>query len=200
MRIARKTMLLALMAAAAMMLAASAASAQSVEATIEATGEHCPPVTSPTDGGCLGKATGEASLVGHGFGIEVVASDCNITVEGRGDEDGEGYIYSATYTGDASHNCTRTPCGLPWRAHGEETSPGVESGTVEWCARPSSGPDNRCLATDSGSDDGDHEYSHVVNDVSGIAHSGPDCELTNGSGVVVVDAAHPAVEVIHTGE
>jgi hypothetical protein len=203
MRIARKLMLLALTAMAAMALAASTASAQTVEVVQEdAANAHCTAVPNSTSGGCVIRGVGEIALVGHIFGIEATASDCNVNFEARIDEDGEGYAYSAAYTGDATHNCTRTPCGLPWRIHGEETNPG-EALTVEFCARPSSGSDNRCLTNVPISDTGDHDYRLTFSDLGGVNHLGADCELTSGAvnidtGAANTDTPHREIEIIHT--
>jgi hypothetical protein len=212
MRIARKLFLLALTAMAAMALAASTASAQTIQVVQEdQANAHCPAAPNSTSGGCVVHGTGEIALVGHIFGIEATASDCNVEFEARLDEDGEGYAYSAAYTGDATHNCTRTPCGLPWRIHGEElgaASAEQETLTVEFCARPSSGSDNRCLTDVPISDTGDHDYRLTFNDLGGTSHLGADCELTSGAvnletGVSEPpsnDLPHREIEIIHAND
>jgi hypothetical protein len=184
---------------AGMAMMASATSAQTIEVVQEDNNNlHCSSVPNSTTGGCVRGGTGEVSLTGHVFGIEATASDCNVAFEGRVDEDGEGYVYSASYTGDASHNCTRTPCGLPWRAHGEEVSGSTAIVTLEFCAHPTSGSDNRCQVSGPVSDQGDHAYVGPLTDAAGTTHLGADCELTSGSISGVTDASHPALEVIHT--
>jgi hypothetical protein len=204
MNIARKLVLLALAAMATMAFAASTASAQSIEIVRESNNAHCTAVPNSTTGGCLIRGVGEIALVGHViFGIEATASDCNVTFEGRVDEDGEGYVYSATYAGDGSHSCTRTPCGLPWRAHGEELGGSQERLEVEFCADPDNPAspgtnDNRCFTSVPLTDAGDHAYRLTFNDLAGTNHQGPDCELTSGTVNIAVDGTHPAIEVVHT--
>jgi hypothetical protein len=193
-------------------LGASTASAQTptVEIREEHTGLHCPPIVGVgTAGGCEIHVVGEISLVGHVFGIEATASDCNVELEGRVDEDGEGYVTAAEFSGDLAHNCTRTPCGLPWRLHIDEPSNGALTGNAEFCARPSSGADNRCLAAAPLTDSGDHDYEFTFNDLGGVSHVGADCELTSGSlhiekGSPVLDhlqeapgQRHHEIEIIH---
>jgi hypothetical protein len=205
MRIARKLFLLALTAIAAMAFAASAASAQGpVEVVVEG-GQHCPPVLGPDSGGCIvhfGNEAGgdEVSLVGHVFGIEATASDCLVELEARIDEDGEGYVYAANYHGDAAHGCTRTPCGLPWRIHGEEDEP-LGSGErihAEFCAHPTSGSDNRCLVEAPIVDSGGHNYEIPLADQPGTTHLGAECELTSGELHLEVATPHQDIEIIHT--
>jgi hypothetical protein len=187
---------LALLVVAGTMLMTSTASAQTIEVVEEETNEHCPAVLDADTGGCLRHGVGEATLTGHVFGIEATASDCNVEFEGRADEDGEGYTFGASLTGDASHNCTRTPCNLPWRTHGEELTGSSATVTFEFCLRPSSGPDNVCLVNTTAVDLGNHVYETNLNDVPGTTHGGAACEYDiRLSGEI--DATHPAVEVVH---
>jgi hypothetical protein len=203
MNIARKLVLLALAAVAAMAFTASTASAQTIEVTSEPTNTHCPAVPNSSTGGCLIRGVGEVALILHVLGIEVTASDCNVTFEGRIDEDGEGYIYSASYTGDASHNCTRVPCGLPWRIHGEELGGSQERLIVEFCFDPDNpavpdSDDNRCFVSIPLTDSFDHLYRLTFNNLGGVNHQGPGCRLNSGVVNLAVDAAHPSIEVVHT--
>jgi hypothetical protein len=205
MNIARKLVLLALAAVVATAFAASTASAQTIEIVRESNNAHCPIVQTSDNGGCLIRGVGEVALVGHipQFGIEVTASDCNVTFEGRIDEDGEGYIYGATYSGDGAHNCTRVPCGLPWRIHGEELGGSQERLEVEFCADPDNpavpdADDNRCLTSIPFSDVGDHAYRFRFDDLGGVNHLSIECELNSGIVNLAVDANHPAITIIHT--
>jgi hypothetical protein len=175
------------------------AQVESVDVYDEDTGGQCSAVPNSATGGCLVHASGEASLVGHVFGIEATASDCVIELEARVDGDGEGYVYSASYSGDASHNCTRTPCGLPWGLHIVETGGDTERLETEFCARPSSGGDNRCLASIPMTDVGDHAYRFTLADVAGANHLGADCELNSGA-INVEGFPHDDIEIVHVGD
>jgi hypothetical protein len=204
MRITRKIALLAFTAITAMVFAASTAAAQTVQIVQEDNNnQHCPAAPNSTTGGCVIHGAGEILLIGHVFGIEATASDCNVDFEARIDEDGEGYIYSAGYSGDATHNCTRTPCRLPWRMHVEELGGGLIRLRVEWCARPTSGGDNVCLHDVPILDDNDHNIHFIFDDLGGIHHVGSACELTSGivtieTGTQFDDAPHREIEIVHT--
>jgi hypothetical protein len=173
-------------------------SAQGVEVIRPDVADHCP---SAAGGGCEIHAVGEFSLVGHVFGIEVTASDCNVELAGYLDEDGEGQITSGSMTSDASHNCTRTLCSTsgtmnPWPIHIDETGTGTEAIQTEICLRPSSGGDNRCLITAPITDIGLHDYRITFNDTAGTNHAGADCELTSGHLDLETDTN---IEITHPG-
>jgi hypothetical protein len=102
MRIMRKLMLLALMAAAA--LAFTAPSASALEVEIE-NGVHCTAVEiidhGEGSGGCTVHATSEAQVeLGSPLGMTL----CDNEFEARVDENGEGFIYSQLLT-----NCSPLP-------------------------------------------------------------------------------------------
>jgi hypothetical protein len=205
MRFVRKIFLLALTAVAAMAFAASTASAQEtpIEVIDEHSLEHCAPVPNADTGGCRVHFSGELILVGHIFGIEANASDCLVELEARIDEDGEGYVYQASFTPHPTDACTRSPCSLPWRIHGEEPAPGVEHIYAEFCARPDAGgADTRCEVRAPLTAVGDHDYRLTFIDVAGIPHpndgSQPGCELTGG--VLDIEkptGTHDEIEIIH---
>jgi hypothetical protein len=196
-------------------LVATACNAIPASAQVEVVREdvanfHCAAVTGPYSGGCeihfgsIGGSGGrnEFSLTGHVFGIEAMASDCLVELEGRVSEAGSGYIYSASYGADISHNCTRTPCGLPWTIQIEEDF--WEYIHMEFCAHPSSGSDNRCLVearTDPAGFD-EHDYRINLADVSGTTHLGASCELTSGELGTEdwppdTNSPHEEIEIIH---
>jgi hypothetical protein len=199
MRIMRRLFLSGVASVIAMAFMASIATAQSVEIVLESNNQHCSAVPNSATGGCAIKGLGEVTLVEHLWGIEFTASDCNVAFEGRIDEDGEGFIYGASYTGDAGHNCTRTPCDLPWSIHAEEHGGGIETLDVPFCARNSDTVNQKALATIPLTDAGDHAYRLTFNDLGTLNITGcVDCELTGGLVNIVVDAAHPGIKIIHT--
>jgi hypothetical protein len=119
------------------------ASAQSLEITDEATGEHCARVGLQVDGvkgGCLLHVKSERSLtiLKMVFGIEAVVTDCAAESHIRVDEDGEGYFVNQQLTGP---DCTRQPC---------REGDGFEVWPVDMeMGRPDDGPEESPAATNS---------------------------------------------------
>jgi hypothetical protein len=197
---ARKFMLLILAATAAATLGASTATAHSVEVLEEDTGVHCPAVTHWSSGGCDLWSIGELSLAGHAFGIEATVSDCEVDLRGRIDENGEGIFYSATYTNHPGVlDCTRQPCRLPWYIRIDESSSEVnpEVLKVEFCVEPiGGGTDQLCIVATNFSGT-EHSYWPFRNEVTGVGHGGPNCEVGDlGSLGMQLDIFN-TVEIVH---
>ena len=133
MRLARKLMLLAVMALAAMAVAAPSAFAQGSETeplavsastdlsvSAEPSGALCTAVTPATPpasglfdtvGGCVVHGGGNAIVLsGHLFGIESVDSTCNVEFDLRTSGTGTGYLAHQEFTPAATGTCTRKPC------------------------------------------------------------------------------------------
>jgi hypothetical protein len=201
MQTVRKLLLLLAAAIATIALGASSAAAQTptLEVVKESDGTHCPAVTDVLTGGCPVELSGEVALISHFGGIEISVSDCVVNLEARFDEDGEGYVYSASYAQDATHVCTQSPCGIPWRIHMDEFAAELEKMTFEICWLPNGGGANsRCLVQPPINDSTNHAYDVSFNDVAGIIHLGGACELTSGRFYFIFNTAHPAIEILHT--
>lgn len=95
MRVLRKTALLATLALAVTGIAASPTVAQ-MEFINEATGEHCSPVTyvnhGTGSGGCLWSMVNEGRIE---FASPLGMVDCDVSVQGRVGEGGNGSIFAA---------------------------------------------------------------------------------------------------------
>ncbi|HYI99583.1 MAG TPA: hypothetical protein VEX36_07915 [Thermoleophilaceae bacterium] len=152
MRLARKLMLLAVMAIAAMALAAPSAFAQhgpeteplalpantDLSVAAEPAGTPCgnvfpsPPPASTgvfgTSGGCLVHG-GAANVVlsGHLFGIELVDSTCNVEFDLRVSGTATGYLTHQEFTQGTAGTCTRRPCDYPVAPNEEPVFPQNES-------------------------------------------------------------------------
>lgn len=177
MRLARKLFLLAAMAIAALAMTASTASAQIVELSEEG-GDHCPAVVKnvhDVTGGCHieFESENEVPLVANVPGVGVVTlSNCEVHIEARVGEDGEGWVTQALLTGHPAPSvpCTRTPCDeaapshveLPWEIHIEEDGPGLEFADVRFCLRPVANDEgvgnSFCTVHLPISDNGNHDY------------------------------------------
>jgi len=144
MRLARKLMLLAVMAIAAMALAAPSAFAQhgpeteplalpantDLSVAAEPAGTVCsnvlpatPPATGlfTTSGGCLVHGGGNnVVFCGHLFGIELVDSTCNVEFDLRVSGTGTGYLTHQELTQGTAGTCSRRPCNFPLTAPNEE--------------------------------------------------------------------------------
>jgi hypothetical protein len=210
MRNARRSFLLLVATAAAMALTAPAAWAE-IEVLNEHTGTHCPTVTNDggeIEGGCNVHLHGEVTLRYHFFGIEVTDSVDYRELEARIDEDGNGWIYMATFasTGPAPYNTVqhsglRQPCGLPSAVRLEEDG-AVEALHVEFCADPDNpanpdGDEDRYEVEAPIVDTGDHDYELPLSDLSSVDH------LTGGgayelNGELHMEASeYDEVEIIH---
>jgi hypothetical protein len=160
MRLARKLLLLSMMALVALGLMAASATAQGVTvleeeaegnhacATLEPAAETSPtPLAQDVSGGCHVVFNSEPGtnvpLIAHTAGGPVEQSNCEISLEARVDSDGEGYVTGFTF--DPPHPpsavaCTRTPCDnsnaeqLVWPIHIRETD-GVERIEATFCLR-----------------------------------------------------------------
>jgi hypothetical protein len=134
MRLARKLVLLAMMAIAAMAVVAPSAFAQNeplvhnqdpqAEVRAEPGGGLCPAVTPAppapatpevftTGGGCRLHITGpDIVLTAHVFGIESTDSTCDVEFDMRVDGQGEGYLshFEFTPTASGQGTCTRRAC------------------------------------------------------------------------------------------
>ena len=177
MRLARKLFLLAAMAIAALAMTASTASAQIVELSEEG-GDHCPAVVKnvhDVTGGCHieFESENEVPLVANVPGVGVVTlSNCEVHIEARVGEDGEGWVTQALLTGHPAPSvpCTRTPCDeaapshveLPWEIHIEEDGPGLDFADVRFCLRPVANDEgvgnSFCTVHLPISDNGNHDY------------------------------------------
>jgi hypothetical protein len=130
MPVSSKLALPAIVALAALTSAAPGASAQSLEITKEAAGEHCPRVSASgneIDGGCAMHAASEGgvTILGNAFGVEMTIATCRSEAHLRVDEDGEGYVVEPRLTGPG---CTRKPCPErgrlePWPISAEKGRP-----------------------------------------------------------------------------
>jgi hypothetical protein len=178
MRIARKMILVAAMALAAM--AFSAASASALTASTEPSGALCPALTA-TGGGCVLHAWGEVQLQGHVFGVESVASDCNVEFTGRVDSTGTGKVDKAVLTHHLNQtDCTRTPCNLPWNTKVTAVSPGDDTKgftlATTFCVSTSGGTIQTCTValpiTESG-----HTYSGIFHVSASDQTNAPGCEV-----------------------
>ena len=143
MRYVRKLMLLAIAAVAAVAMMAPAANATApIEVSSHPAETHCPAVTSPTSGGCVIHAEGEATLFFHIFGIESTEATCHVEFEGRLNETGVGFItsYVSTNGGHGNTNCaTVSPaCAgtLPWPGAGEEDAGNQTTAHFDVCIDP----------------------------------------------------------------
>jgi hypothetical protein len=196
MRIARKLFLLAIVATAATGLAAASASAQEfVTVEREADLQSC----SAAGVTCVIHASGEIALVGHIFGIEATAADCNVEIETPIDGMGSGQIHEAELSGDATHNCGRVACGLAWPINTEEITPGNLLMHFEACTMPPMGAQSRCAVEMPLVETGDHDYELVFNDVTGLSHTGgAGCELTSGElHLEATSSAHDGISIVH---
>jgi hypothetical protein len=202
MRSIRNILLLAMVGAVAMALGPATTGAQTptLEVVKESDNTHCPAVINSTTGGCLFRYAGEATLQSHFAGVEFAESDCNITGEGRIDEDGEGYIYTGLQQGDEAHTCTRQVCNLPWRVHMDEFQFATERVTFEACFQAVGGGNmSKCQVQPPLNEPvANHIYRFTFNDVNGVSHVGAECELTSGAWNFVIDAQHPAIEFLHS--
>lgn len=146
MRIARKLMLLAMMAIAATAFMASSASAEiglpdAVEITDEDLGTHCGAVT-PTPngatGGCFLHADSETGTLVSLELFGEALTECTNSFDARINEDGHGYIYNQVFGGGAP--CVAVPCNAvtgpgfrPWEVAVQEPRPGVEHLIANFC-------------------------------------------------------------------
>jgi hypothetical protein len=159
MRIARKLILLAIMA---MALSATTASAQ-VELTDEETGLHCGVASSS----CLVEIGGSYWITLHlTNGVEVTAGNCSDYLVASVGEDGEGFFTVQTIIGAF---CPNKPCeatsqtagnGDPWPLHLDELDPGVFTLHAVFCYEPAAGggAQRNCEIVLSVDDWGDHFY------------------------------------------
>jgi hypothetical protein len=205
-------LLLLLMATALMGMAfATPVPAQTLEATSEATDDHCSAVSvSGTDvnNGCLLHATSEGGveLRKHIFGIESHITQCNNEFHARLDEDATGYIFEQILNGAG---CTRQACKdvggeqEPWLTTGTETS-GAESLTSNMCVETiPSGTNETCeitLPLDYAA--GGHAYEvGQPTEISSHGITGFRCELI-GHWNTEVGGTHDgssetAIEIVH---
>jgi hypothetical protein len=187
MRIAPKLLLLVLVMMVAFPPAPAAPEVQNEGFLIQQedfAGHHCPVIRTGDNRGCKLHFSGEESFVAHVFGIEAVASDCNLDLEARIDEDAEGYVYDGESTGDATHGCTGRLCNLPWpirRVSLDPHSNGLLIGLV-LCKRSSTGATSECELKLPLVDGGTHDYEIQLDPkVSGVPRSGgQSCELRDG--------------------
>jgi hypothetical protein len=210
----RLTNLLALLAAivAVSVVAAPPALADStLEATDEATGNHCGAVTvndHQVSGGCgpgHAVSTGSITLRAHIFGIESTDNVCTNEFDGRGDENADGYIYNQHLEGAT---CSREPCeeanghAKPWRVIGREDANGTEYGRVVFCISTTADMTDRPQCTvDVPGIQTSHSTGEAGNtggvEMPGIGPAGFRCELI---GHWVNESTSPEVEVTHTDD
>ena len=150
MRIARKLFLLTAMALTALAMTATTASAQ-IEVLEEDEGHHCPAVTinvHHVEGGCHIEFFSVVDIPLHAYiPAKTTISSCEWYLEGRVDENGEGYIdriiLEPPHAGAVP--CTRQACDeltgtqphpdLPWPFHIREEGVGHEELEMEICLR-----------------------------------------------------------------
>jgi hypothetical protein len=199
MRFARRLVLLAVAAIATMALMAS--SAQALEIATESNGVHCVPVT-PNNaepfittgtggGGCLYRAHSIGTVELSSFGQMV---ECNMVLEGRINELGEGYIYSVSFTG-----CTPfavVPCTINgvmenWIVHWN-AEVGANVKEVRLCV-VALGVTIRCHLFLNVSENPLHRYPFNTGGVHRFCEG--NMVSIRGSWEQEVDAAHPAIEV-----
>lgn len=173
-----RLLVLAVMAVAATAFA-SPASAQTLEITDEATGNHCAAVTTfvtDVNGGCLTHANSEGlvSIRKHIFGIESTITNCYQEFAMRLSEDGTGYILEQAITGAmcARQACVNTAEPTQWPVSAFEGTPdfeGVFEGTeylfVTFCVEPVGGGTEEGCSIDypfqSRENQHSQEYGHV---------------------------------------
>lgn len=150
MRSISKLLSLAAMALTALALTAASASAQ-LEVHYESTAQECGNVTNVAhhvEGGCHIEFRSTHGAVSQHVYVpsKVTISSCELSVEGRVGENGEGFIKRATFSpghiGGAP--CTRVACDedagtedamLPWPFHIREFGPGEEWIELTFCIR-----------------------------------------------------------------
>lgn len=147
MRLARKLMLLAVMALAATALAAPSAFAQSETeplaypantdlsvsaepaAACPAVTPATPPASGPftTGGGCVAHGGGTGIVLsGHLFGIESIDSTCTVEFDLRIAGNATGYLTHQEFSQGPTGTCSRRPCDQP--VVGEEPAPSPNQG------------------------------------------------------------------------
>jgi hypothetical protein len=167
----RNTRLFALLV---MLIALTAASAPP-SATAEAI--HCPALTlnsHTVGGGCLIHLTsGSFEIRKHAFGVEVHVTNCDMELDARFDEDGQGYFTAVTMSGES---CQRRACleagggQIPWQFSASEAGVGNEVLDLTLCVEPSAGgTDENCeidfpLTSPAA---GDYEFGDADGEVSG---------------------------------
>jgi hypothetical protein len=204
MRLTRKLVLAGLTAMVAMAFAASSASA--IEVSAESTGAHCSAVTyiahGTGSGGCLLRGTAQQVELGGAFGFMTL---CNDTFEGRVGENGEGFVYAATFTNCSPINvtpCVETGVFTNWKA---ELATGTENATqsgpftqnetnfeAHFCV-VALGQTIRCHVNLTVTEPQTHRYTLVTGASHKICEDGTNS--IQGTFTQVVDAAHPAIEI-----
>jgi hypothetical protein len=196
----RVTIGIALLALGLMALGSATASAQ-VEVIQEDNGNApCPAVSNVggvITGGCPLHGAGEFRFSNHTFGIEAIASECHVEFVGRIAGNGEAWVYEARPEPGGHMNCNKKFCQTPFKVHKREAA-GVLVDDTEMCLEPlaGGGAPNKCYWSIPFVDSGDHDYAWVANDLAGMSHAGPACEVTTntlweGGGLT------PGIEVVH---
>lgn len=185
----------------------------SVEVRTEPGNQHCPEVTvigHGVSGGCHIEleSTGVGIPLHANTGIsKVTFSNCEVHLEMRVDEDGEGYVNEANLSPPHGGGvpCTRTPCDedsgatdamIPWPVHIEENGAGDEALELEFCLRTSTSSEGspgqlRCEAHFKFAPvAGNHNYEVGV--VNGSAGTEVFCENNPPN----PDAIHPTLSAI----
>jgi hypothetical protein len=150
MSLARKLFLLAAMTLTALAVTASSASAQ-IEVSNEATAEHCSAVTlmpnHTVEGGChvdFVSPPGTDIPLHAYIPAKTTISNCEVELEGRVGENGEGYVTEAHL--EPPHGgpvpCTRVACDeaddhsmIPWPFYIREHGPAGEEVEMTFCIR-----------------------------------------------------------------
>jgi len=179
MRVARKSILLAIMALALSASAAASAFGQTLEVEDELNGGHCPPVSlvgHTVTGGCEvhGASEGEVTMRQHVFGIESTVTTCETEGTGRVNEDGEGYATQAIITSHGA--CNRQPCD-------------EETGTKE--VRPAHGV---------GREDSSHPGYSEIGRATFCSESPSNTSHPSGEVSCLIDVPGRESEINHQGE
>jgi hypothetical protein len=167
-------------AMAASVLSAPSAAAQTVEVTNETTGQHCSAFTmvsgQPVGATCTVRLVSASpfDFVMHNGTGEVIFGfpQCDSTLEMAIDENGDGYVYNASFSGQLCGG--RTPCNLPWAIQVEESAPGAETVAMDFCLGTTPCP----VVLDLNSIGHEHEIASPPFD--GSYNGGAPCTNLNG--------------------
>jgi hypothetical protein len=225
MRLARRFVLLMVMALAVLAMTAGSLSAQELEVHDEADGT-APPCGTVTlsghtvSGGCHAEFRSEDNVsLGAYVPALVIVSNCQMHLDARIGADGEGYVTKAVLSPPAppfGPGCTRTPCDeaatspnphaeFPWSIHINESA-GALSTEIRVCMRTvasgEGGPSGRCTMHLPVTDQGDHNYEFGTPGLEAFCESGDFAFPVSFLGVHFLNETPPSssaedIEIVH---